>query len=211
MLRQQSEEIEAVGKDVGRAMEELKKKAEEVSEITQIIFSISEETNLLALNASIESARAGEAGRGFSVVADQIRKLSEQTKTSTEKIEGIVTLLNTDADTTADLVEKSIQATKQQNDLIERNAASLNEIHSQSGMLLSRAVSLDEEVKRLLNSNNKIVENITQLSAVSEEVTASTQEASNMSERDLKELRAIASSILELLGTVEQLKKYQDK
>jgi len=210
MLKQQSEEIEMVGRDVGKAMEELKKKAEEVSQITQIIFSISEQTNLLALNASIESARAGEAGRGFSVVADQIRELSEQTKSSTEKIEGIVSLLNTDADTTANLVEKSINATTQQKDLIEQNAASLNEIHTQSEMLLDRAVSLEEEVKRLLNSNNRIVENITQLSAVSEQVTANTQEASNMSERDLKELRAIASSILELLNTVEQLKKYQN-
>lgn len=76
--------------------------------------------------------------------------------------------------------------------------------------MLNRAVSLGEEVKRLLNSNNRIVENITQLSAVSEEVTASTQEASNMSEKDLKELREITSNILELQDTVEQLKKYQN-
>jgi len=191
-------------------MEALKIKAEEVSEITQIIFSISEETNLLALNASIESARAGEAGRGFSVVADQIRQLSVQTRKSTEKIEGIVSLLNEDADTTADLVGKSIEATDQQKDLIDQNATSLNEIHKQSEVLLNRAVSLGEEVKRLLNSNNRIVENITQLSAVSEEVTASTQEASNMSEKDLKELREITSNILELQDTVEQLKKYQN-
>ncbi len=210
MLKKQSEEIEAVGRDVEKAMEALKIKAEEVSEITQIIFSISEETNLLALNASIESARAGEAGRGFSVVADQIRQLSVQTRKSTEKIEGIVSLLNEDADTTADLVGKSIEATDQQKDLIDQNATSLNEIHKQSEVLLNRAVSLGEEVKRLLNSNNRIVENITQLSAVSEEVTASTQEASNMSEKDLKELREITSNILELQDTVEQLKKYQN-
>ena len=210
MLKKQSEEIEDVGRDVGKAMEELKGKAEEVSNITQMIYSISEQTNLLALNASIESARAGEAGRGFSVVADQIRQLSEQTKNSTEKIEGIVSLLNVDADNTANLIEKSINATKQQKDLIEQNAASLNEIHMQSEVLSDRALRLQEEVKRLLNSNNKIVENITQLSAVSEQVTASTQEASNMSERDLKELREITSSIVELLDTVEQLKKYQN-
>lgn len=114
--------------DVEKAMEELKAKAEEVSEITQVIFSISEQTNLLALNASIESARAGETGRGFSVVADQIRELSEQTKNSTEKIEKIVSQLNVDADTTADLVEKSIRATKDQKELIDQNAISFEEI-----------------------------------------------------------------------------------
>jgi methyl-accepting chemotaxis protein len=208
MLKEQSEEIEAGAIDVERAMEELKKKAEEVSEITQVIFSISEQTNLLALNASIESARAGEAGRGFAVVADQIRELSEQTKSSTEKIEKIVSQLNVDADTTADLVGKSLQATKQQKDLIEQNAVSFQDLRKQADALAGRADSLEEEIKRLLASNNHIVENITQLSAVSQQVTASTQEASELSENDLKELKNVAASIVELEHTVERLKKY---
>lgn len=208
MMKKQSEDIEAVGIDVGKAMDELKARAEEVSGITKVIFEISGQTNLLALNASIESARAGEAGRGFAVVADQIRELSEQTKKSTEQIEKIVAQLNDNADLTAELVGKSIHATTQQKDLIEQNAVSFDELKVQSEALSDRADNLNEEIKRLLNSNNRIVESITQLSAVSEEVTASTQEASDMSENDLRELEEVANRILEVQETVDQLKEY---
>ena len=206
MMKKQSEDIEAVGIDVGKAMDELKARAEEVSGITKVIFEISGQTNLLALNASIESARAGEAGRGFAVVADQIRELSEQTKKSTEQIEKIVAQLNDNADLTAELVGKSIHATTQQKDLID--AVSFDELKVQSEALSDRADNLNEEIKRLLNSNNRIVESITQLSAVSEEVTASTQEASDMSENDLRELEEVANRILEVQETVDQLKEY---
>jgi len=208
LLRKQSEDIESIGIDVEKAMQELKEKAEEVAGITKVIFSISEQTNLLALNASIESARAGEAGKGFAVVADQIRELSKQTKKSTEQIEQIAEQLNSNADVTADLVGKSLSATMQQKDLIEQNAASFVQLRNHSDSLSERADNLEHEIKHLLHSNNRIVESITQLSAVSEEVTASTQEASDMSEHDLGELESVTISILDVQKTVDQLKQY---
>lgn len=208
-MRAQSEKIEEVGRDVEQAMTELKDKAVQVSSITQVIFSISSQTNLLALNASIESARAGEAGRGFAVVADQIRELSEQTKKSTEQIEEIAALLNQNADRTSELVGRSLTATMEQKTLIEQNTESFLDLRAQSGTLSQRAAELAGEIKKLLNSNNRIVESIAQLSAVSEQVTASTQEASDMSENDLHELEAVADGILDVQQTVEALKQYQ--
>lgn len=208
ILRNQSEDIESVERDVQMAMNELKAKAEEVSEITKVIFSISDQTTLLALNASIESARAGEAGKGFAVVADQIRDLSDQTKKSTEQIEQIVNELNNNADLTANLIERSKTATNRQKDLIEENVKSFDELSRQSEELSGSADNLEREIERLFESNNRIVESITQLSAVSEEVTASTQEASNMSENDMKELDSVAASVRGLQETVEELKKY---
>lgn len=208
ILRNQSEDIESVERDVQMAMNELKAKAEEVSEITKVIFSISDQTTLLALNASIESARAGEAGKGFAVVADQIRDLSDQTKKSTEQIEQIVNELNNNADLTANLIERSKTATNRQKDLIEENVKSFDELSRQSEELSGSADNLEREIERLFESNNRIVESITQLSAVSEEVTASTQEASNMSENDMKELDQVAASVRGLQETVEELKKY---
>ena len=208
MLKKQSEDIEAVELDVEKAMDELRAKAEEVSNITKVIFSISDQTTLLALNASIESARAGEAGKGFAVVADQIRDLSDQTKKSTEQIEQIVNQLNENADFTANLVGRSKVAASKQKELIEENVKSFDELSRQSEELSERADNLEREIENLLESNNRIVESITQLSAVSEEVTASTQEASNMSENDMKELESVAGSVFEVQETVDKLKKY---
>ena len=208
ILKKQSEDIEAVELDVEKAMDELRAKAEEVSNITKVIFSISDQTTLLALNASIESARAGEAGKGFAVVADQIRDLSDQTKKSTEQIEQIVNQLNENADFTANLVGRSKAAASKQKELIEENVKSFDELSRQSEELSDRADNLEREIENLLESNNRIVESITQLSAVSEEVTASTQEASNMSENDMKELESVAGSVFEVQETVDKLKKY---
>lgn len=208
LLKKQSEDIESVEIDVEKAMDELKDKVKEVSEITKAIFSISEQTTLLALNASIESARAGEAGKGFAVVADQIRQLSDQTKQSTEQIEQIVNELNMNADLTASLIGRSKEATTQQKQLIEQNAKSFDELNRQSDELSERADNLETEIEKLLESNNRIVESISQLSAVSEEITASTQEASNMSENDMKELEEVATHIIEVQETIEILKKH---
>lgn len=208
-MREQSEAIETVGRDVAQAMKVLKEKAEAVSEITKVIFSISSQTNLLALNASIESARAGESGRGFAVVADQIRQLAEQTKQSTEQIDLITKQLNEEADVTSELVDKSIHATNDQKELIEVNVGTFEGVREQSEVLSDRADRLESEVKRLLASNNRIVESITQLSSVSEEVTANTQQASDMSERNLHSLEDVEQRVTDLQEVVEQLKKYQ--
>lgn len=209
-MQHQAEMIEVSAADVVEAMKRLKEKAEAVSGITQVIFQISSQTNLLALNASIESARAGEAGRGFSVVAEQIRQLAEQTKQSTEQIAQIAKQLNDDADIASELVTKSVDATSAQKELIIQSVAVTEQICASAVASSGKAQNLMEEVGRLLASNDKIVESISQLSAVSEEVTASTQQASEISDRNTKELYEAAKKVIEVRETVLQLSKYQD-
>ncbi|MGN0507474.1 MAG: methyl-accepting chemotaxis protein [Lachnospiraceae bacterium] len=209
-MQNQAEMIEASAGNVVEAMKRLKEKAEAVSGITQVIFQISSQTNLLALNASIESARAGEAGRGFSVVAEQIRQLAEQTKQSTEQIAQIATQLNEDADTASSLVAKSVEATSEQKELIVENVAVTEEIYNRAMASSRKAQELTEAINKLLVANNKIVESIAQLSAVSEEVTASTHQAGELSDSNTKDLFEAAKKIVEIKETVLQLKKYQD-
>lgn len=209
-MQNQSEQIEASGAELAQAMQQLKDKVAEVNNITQVIFSISSQTNLLALNASIESARAGEAGRGFAVVADQIRQLAEQTKQSTEQIAQITSQLTQEADLAATLVEKSVTATTEQKELIGQNVVVFEEMARQSDEASQKAADLDEEISRLKEANNKIVESIAQLSAVSEEVTANTQQATELSDNNVEQLGIAATKITEIKEIIMKLKKYQE-
>lgn len=209
-MQKQSEQIEVSGAELAASMQQLKEKVAAVTNITQVIFSISSQTNLLALNASIESARAGEAGRGFAVVADQIRQLAEQTKQSTEQIASITAELTAEADNAATLVGKSVEATAEQKNLILQNAEAFEEVRVQSKTASGKARDLDEEVSRLKEANNKIVESIAQLSAVSEEVTANSQQASELSDENVRQMNDAAEKIEAVKERIVGLAKYQD-
>ena len=209
-MQRQSEEIEVSSAELAEAMKRLKDNVQEVASITQAILAISSQTNMLALNASIESARAGEAGRGFAVVADQIRQLAEQTKNSTEKITHITAKLTEEADVAVALVEKSVQATGEQRDLIVQNTAAFHEVREQSGVASDKASELSEEVNNLMKANNKIVESITQLSAVSEEVSANVQQVSELSNDNVEQLREAVRRVNVIRDTIMELEKYQD-
>lgn len=210
-MQKQSEAIEASGAELAEAMQQLKNKVVEVNGITQAIFAISSQTNMLALNASIESARAGEAGRGFAVVAEQIRQLADQTKRSTEQITQITTQLTEEADTAATLVEKSVQATGEQKKMIIQNTVAFREVKEQSGVASQKASGLSEEVNNLMQANNKIVESIAQLSAASEEVNANALQVTELSNDNVEQLQEAVRKVMTIKDAIMELEKYQDK
>ncbi len=202
-IRENAEMIGETNSHVAGSMEELQKKAQEVQQITEVIFSISSQTNLLALNASIESARAGEAGKGFAVVAEEIRKLSEETRLSTEKIAGIVQELNMNAQNATEVVQSSITAMNQQNQMVENAADGFAAVRSNMETLTNRVEDMNEKIKNLLESNDTIIENISQLSAISEEVSASAKEVEERSQ----DTQLQAQEAKELLNQVQELVK----
>ncbi len=210
-MREQAGQINARNVGVSDSMQQLQKKMKEVQSIADIIFSISTQTNLLALNASIESARAGDAGRGFAVVAEQIRQLSEQTRTSTEDIARIIGELVENASAATEAVAESVKATEEQNDRIDMASASFAEINSNITSLARNVEEVDGKIAALATANDKIVENISQLSATSEQITASSQEEADISEKNKREADNATSLLGQVMNTMEGLERFTSK
>ena len=170
-----------------------------------MIASISEQTNLLALNASIEAVRVGEHGRGFVVVADEIRKLAEQSKETTAIIDQMVHLLKNDAET-------AVQKMNQMNEIVKEEQLSVVKTRETFGQI-SDAIKRSEEMVTLINETSLLMEeskirvmnNIDTLSAVAEENAASTEEASAAIEEQTASAEQIADASEDLSEMAQTL------
>jgi len=205
-LMEQSGQIAENNVLVTDAMEQLQDKVDKVASIANMILKISNQTTILAINASVESSRAGEAGKGFSVIAEQIRQLAEETKKSTESITNIVDDLNANAKTVVNAVGVSLKAADSQNQMIRTAADAFDELSGNMNVLIKNIQEIGNRIDNLSTANNQIVDNITQLSALSEEVSASAEETNHLTELNVNYARRTRESIQKMNQTTASLR-----
>ena len=183
-LEKQSNEVDENTKEISLVVEKLVKNVEEVSQITSAIYEISDQTTLLALNASIEAAHAGEAGKGFAVVADEISKLADETKTSTESITKIIDELTEVTKNTQEKLSQSVSSIKAQREGVDAVNKSFSLVEEGVTSLAEDIVTMSTEINKVQDANESIVKNISTLSnvasAVSEEVNTASMDMSDI-------------------------------
>ena len=209
-LKAQAESVNESNKSTVEAITRLSKKVSEVENFTNAILTISEQTNLLALNASIEAARAGEAGKGFAVVADEIRKLSEDTRVSANQITGIIGDLVADVGVTNSSMEVSSRTIEEQGQMIAATKDKFDLIEAEVKELIQNINETEAFMKEIIVATGSINESISDLSAVSEEIAASSEEGASVSANAVEstkrvnhELRQIRKLAVKLTGENE--------
>lgn len=206
-LLQQVKESENSSELVAKEMDGLRENADRMQDIVAMIGNVSDQTALLALNASIEAARAGEAGRGFAVVASEISSLAAQTNTATDDIDKLIDNITAAIDKVNSAVDELLKNNSSQNECVGRSAENFEKIHSTTDEITVHAESLKKIILDVADANTVVMENIGNVSAVTEEVTASATETMQNCNMNLESIEKLTTIMNRLGEAVNDLKK----
>jgi methyl-accepting chemotaxis protein len=186
VVRQAAREIENIAdsvQDSAARIQTLVGRSQEIGAITNVIKDIADQTNLLALNAAIEAARAGEQGRGFAVVADEVRKLAERTTQATGEISQMVTAIQGDTREAVQAMENATPRVRQGQDLARQATGVLDEIQHQARDSLAKARDVANATREQAITANGIAGHVENIASMTEQTNAATMNNAEAAEQ----------------------------
>lgn len=192
---------EAMTREMVEKVDNLKESTSSIRKILDMLSSITKQTNILSLNATIEAARAGEAGKGFMVVADEIRKLADQSRQSIAIVGEITEKIQKEIDETVHVLSQAYPIFQEQIQSVKEADSIFKQVDSQMGGLIDRLSEVTESISQLESSQMVLNDAMTNVSAVAQQSSATSQEVASLSSEQLN----VSSGLVKLSDKLEEL------
>ncbi|WP_320175630.1 methyl-accepting chemotaxis protein [Maridesulfovibrio sp.] len=192
------DQLQALSDTVKSNMHQLGEQSQSIGGIIGVINDIADQTNLLALNAAIEAARAGEAGRGFAVVADEVRKLAEKTMQSTREVEDAIKGIQNAAQSNIENTDQTVEAVEHASELVEKSVKAFQEISGMSEDTATEIAKIAQATDQQSEAHDQIHKSVEDLKMLAGDTKSDMQESA-------KSITSLARTAQELEKLIERL------
>ena len=199
IVEQTSSEMTVIAESVSgasRVIQTLGEASKEISNVVQVIREVADQTNLLALNAAIEAARAGEQGRGFAVVADEVRKLAERTAQSTGDISTMIGKIQTSAGEAVQEMGKVVEQVESGHSLAQEAGKRILAIQTEAGKVYDAMTEISNALKEQGEASNDIAKHVESIAQITDENNAAAEETASSAQR----LDELAKNVQSTIG-----------
>lgn len=211
VLNDKTGKTNKITSDVVDNVNKLSEHIDSISNITKILNNIAKRTKMLSLNASIEAARAGDSGRGFSVVANEVGKLAEESHDSTKEIEALVKNILEEFKSSSELVNQARKTVNEQNESIKKSESMFNNISNETKVFISSINNIAKAIEAVEQNKNEVLENIESVSSVCEETSALSEESTASTQEQLNSMKSVDELIQKLNELSQDLIKEMGK